>query len=40
MYSKPETDTTPVMPMSIICASGDGNHVTVNNNAQNDLIID
>ena len=24
MYKKPETDTTPVKPMSIICVSPDG----------------
>ena len=40
MYSKPQTEAMPIESASVLCASGDGNHVTVNNNAQDNLIID
>ena len=39
MYSKPQTETMPIESASVLCAS-DGNHVSVNNTPQNDLIID
>jgi len=40
MYSKPQTEAMPMTASSVLCASSDGNHVTVDNNAQNDLVID
>ena len=40
MYIEPQTEAMPMTAASVLCASGSGNHVTVNNNAQNDLVID
>ena len=39
MYSKPQTETMPMKAASVLCASGEP-HISVDNNAQNDLVIE